>query len=41
MDSLQFQSMLRNYNLYFKGLDAKEADIVFYKNNTRRFIEFE
>lgn len=41
MDSIQFQSLLKNNSLFFKGFDAKEADIVLFKENTKRFITFE
>lgn len=41
MDSIQFQALLKTNKLYFKGFAAKDADIVFYKDNTKRFVTFE
>uniref|UniRef100_A0A7S3JD64 Uncharacterized protein n=1 Tax=Euplotes harpa TaxID=151035 RepID=A0A7S3JD64_9SPIT len=41
MDSIQFQALLKTNKLYFKGFAAKDADIVFYKDNTKRFVTFD
>lgn len=41
MDTTQFQSLLKKNDLYFKGFGPKNADVMFFQGNSKRFITFE
>jgi hypothetical protein len=41
MDSTQFQTLMKKNDLYFKGFGPKNADVLFFQGNSKRFINFE